>query len=248
MSEYGIDIALIQETYLKPSRPKACTIADYVQLRTDRTHGMKGGTALYFRHSTHCGSINIPPLINMVATGCGLAMTGHRVLVIVSVYLPSPKSGREKRVGGSGVLGSQKAPGRRSRIDKTAALRRASAYPTAEHRSRARALQRRMRTRVKEVRNEKWSDLMEKITPLHKAFWKVTKALKTKRFIPVPPIKKPDNSVAQDDAEIAKCLADSIDSQCSHSSPPHEIAHIKHIEEKFQNKTSLEAKDDLPPV
>ncbi|GBP97817.1 hypothetical protein EVAR_80951_1 [Eumeta japonica] len=42
MSEYGIDIALIQETYLKPNRPRACAIAGYVQLRTDRTHARRG--------------------------------------------------------------------------------------------------------------------------------------------------------------------------------------------------------------
>ncbi|GBP05509.1 RNA-directed DNA polymerase from mobile element jockey [Eumeta japonica] len=91
MSENSIDIALVQETYLKPKRPKACSIAGYVQLRTDRTYSSKGGTALYYRRSLHCGPINIPPLINMEATGCRLAMTGHSSLVIVSVYLPSPK-------------------------------------------------------------------------------------------------------------------------------------------------------------
>ncbi|GBP97201.1 hypothetical protein EVAR_17862_1 [Eumeta japonica] len=36
--ENSIDIALVQETYLKPNRPKACSIAGYVQLRTDRTY------------------------------------------------------------------------------------------------------------------------------------------------------------------------------------------------------------------
>ncbi|GBP44588.1 RNA-directed DNA polymerase from mobile element jockey [Eumeta japonica] len=91
MSENSIDIALVQETYLKPNRPKACSIAGYVQLRTDRTYSSKGGTALYYRRSLHCGPINIPPLTNMEATGCRLAMTGHSTLVIVSVYLPSPK-------------------------------------------------------------------------------------------------------------------------------------------------------------
>ncbi|GBP50656.1 hypothetical protein EVAR_34164_1 [Eumeta japonica] len=34
------------------------------------------------------------------------------------------------------------------------------------------------------------------------------------------PTQKPDNSVAIDDAEIAECLADSIETQCSHASPP----------------------------
>ncbi|GBP09547.1 hypothetical protein EVAR_91261_1 [Eumeta japonica] len=41
MSEYGIDIALIQETFLKPNRPRACAIAGYIQLRTDRTYARK---------------------------------------------------------------------------------------------------------------------------------------------------------------------------------------------------------------
>ncbi|GBP62133.1 Probable RNA-directed DNA polymerase from transposon BS [Eumeta japonica] len=91
MLEYGIDIALIQETYLKPNRPRACAIAGYVQLRTDRTNARRGGTALYYSRSLHCSPLTIPPLINMEATGCRLAMTGHRTIVVVSVYLPSPK-------------------------------------------------------------------------------------------------------------------------------------------------------------
>ncbi|GBP16383.1 hypothetical protein EVAR_9966_1 [Eumeta japonica] len=47
---------------------------------------------------------------------------------------------------------------------------------------------------------------------------------------------------AIDEAGIAKYLADSIKSQCSHASPPHDIAHIKYIVEEVQNKTSLEPK------
>ncbi|GBP53041.1 hypothetical protein EVAR_43326_1 [Eumeta japonica] len=39
-------------------------------------------------------------------------------------------------------------------------------------------------------------------------------------------------------AEIAECLADSIESQCSHASRLHDIAHIQHIEEAVQNKAS----------
>ncbi|GBP91220.1 hypothetical protein EVAR_60670_1 [Eumeta japonica] len=31
----------------------------------------------------------------------------------------------------------------------------------------------------KPIRNKNWSDLMEEITPTHKTFWKVTKALKS---------------------------------------------------------------------
>ncbi|GBP00538.1 Probable RNA-directed DNA polymerase from transposon BS [Eumeta japonica] len=114
--------------------------------------------------------------------------------------------------------------------------------------TRARALQREVKARVREFRNESWSDLMEEIKPSHKAFWAVTKALKTVGYTPIPPLKKPDNSVAIDDAEIAECLADSIETQCSHASPPHDIAHISRIEEEVLQNTSLEPKDDLAPV
>ncbi|GBP16232.1 hypothetical protein EVAR_93603_1 [Eumeta japonica] len=174
MSENSIDIALVQETYLKPNRPKACSIAGYVQLRTDRTY---------------------------------------------SSALPTTSGQWSRRAsGGSGILGSPEVSARYSRIDKSknAALRR-ERISHSRVQIQARALQREVKARVREFRNESWSDLMEEIKPSHKAFWAVTKALKTED-IPLYPHSKPDNSVAIDDAEIAECLADSIETQCSHAS------------------------------
>ncbi|GBP96593.1 hypothetical protein EVAR_62993_1 [Eumeta japonica] len=107
---------------------------------------------------------------------------------------------------------------------KNAAISRVSAYPTPEYRFRVRALQREVEAR------------------------KVTKALKTEGYIPIPPLKRPDNSVALDDAEIAECLADSVEVQCSHAFPPHDIAHFNLTKEEVLLKTSLEPKDYLPPV
>ncbi|GBP86551.1 RNA-directed DNA polymerase from mobile element jockey [Eumeta japonica] len=43
---------------------------------------------------------------------------------------------------------------------KNAAMRRASAYPTCENRSCARALQRKVKARIQEFKNDKWSTLM----------------------------------------------------------------------------------------
>ncbi|GBP36140.1 RNA-directed DNA polymerase from mobile element jockey [Eumeta japonica] len=103
---------------------------------------------------------------------------------------------------------------------KNAALHRASAYPTPEYRSRARAFQ----------------------------CERITKAFKTEGYTPIPPLKRPDNSVALDDTEVAERLADSIESQCSHASLPHDIAHISRIEEEVIQKTSRKPKDDLTPV
>ncbi|GBP37637.1 hypothetical protein EVAR_34674_1 [Eumeta japonica] len=47
---------------------------------------------------------------------------------------------------------------------------------------------------------------------------------------------------------ITECLANSIEPQCFHAPPPHDIAHIQYINEEVQNKAFLEPKDDLPPV
>ncbi|GBP14423.1 Probable RNA-directed DNA polymerase from transposon BS [Eumeta japonica] len=89
---------------------------------------------------------------------------------------------------------------------------------------------------------------MEEIRPSNQAFWKITKALKTEGYTPIPALKIPNGSIALDDAEVAECIADSIETQFSHVSPPHDIAHINGIDEEVLQKTSLEPKDDLTPV
>ncbi|GBP48157.1 Probable RNA-directed DNA polymerase from transposon BS [Eumeta japonica] len=141
-------------------------------------------------------------------------------------------------------------------IDLAIALRRASAYPTPEYRSRARALQREVKARVREFRNESWSDLMEEIKPSHKAFWAVTKALKTED-IPYTPTQKPDNSEAIDDAEIAECLADSIETQCSHASSARHRSYqshrgrggggYRHPQARETTRLSCQLQTDQPP-
>ncbi|GBP59376.1 Probable RNA-directed DNA polymerase from transposon BS [Eumeta japonica] len=67
---------------------------------------------------------------------------------------------------------------------------------------------------------------MEEITPTDKAFWKVTKALKSERYFPTPPLKRPYNSLAAEGRVKAECLADSVEHQSSHILPPHDIHHI----------------------
>ncbi|GBP67506.1 RNA-directed DNA polymerase from mobile element jockey [Eumeta japonica] len=87
---------------------------------------------------------------------------------------------------------------------KNAALRRASDFPTPANRSYERALQRKVRERVREVRNDNWSALMEEITPTHKAYRQMVKALKSDGYEAVPALKNPDNTLAFEDREKAK--------------------------------------------
>ncbi|GBP93490.1 RNA-directed DNA polymerase from mobile element jockey [Eumeta japonica] len=131
--------------------------------------------------------------------------------------------------------------------DKNAALRRAGKYPTRENRSRARALQRRVKARIKEIKNDNWSDLMAEISPSHQAYWRLAKALKTEGAVPTPALKRPDNSIAFDDREKAECLADSIEHQCSEN-PPYDAEHVRRVEEEVRHRVSLPPKDGLDPI
>ncbi|GBP65363.1 hypothetical protein EVAR_52137_1 [Eumeta japonica] len=96
------------------------------------------------------------------------------------------------------------------------------------------------------MRNENWSDFMEEITPSHKAFWKVTKALKTEGYIPIPHLTKPDNSIALDDAEIAECLADSIEYTALHTTLL--IFDISRKKSRTKSPSNSKLKDNLRPV
>ncbi|GBP46716.1 RNA-directed DNA polymerase from mobile element jockey [Eumeta japonica] len=338
--EYSLDIILVQESFLKPHLRKACKLRNYVQLRKDRQGTSGGGTVLYYKRSLHCCPMDTPPLINLEATACKLAMSGHGTLIIVSVYLPSSKQllqsdlesllalcehvilfgdfnskniewncvytntngriladlrdtlefdviapltpthfpdkdrdcpdildiallrnvnlklgcietlqrlssdhcpvlmrlgptsdnrPRDKKI----TTNWKKVPVNSDHLKlpasvlkliraKNAALRRTSVFshfPTPANRSYARALQRKVRERIREVRNNNWSALMEGITPTHKAYWQVVKALKLDGYELVPALKNPDNTLAFEDREKAECLANSIERQCLHTSP-----------------------------
>ncbi|GBP43063.1 Probable RNA-directed DNA polymerase from transposon BS [Eumeta japonica] len=119
-------------------------------------------------------------------------------------------------------------------------------YPTPEYGSRARALQHEVKARVREVKNDNWSDLMEGITPSHKAYWAVAKALKSDECVAMPALKKPDNDLAFDDQEKAEYLADSIELNVR-STPP-DFEHVNRVENEVLRRSSLPPKDDLPSV
>ncbi|GBP37381.1 RNA-directed DNA polymerase from mobile element jockey [Eumeta japonica] len=86
-----VDIILVQETFLKPKNPTCCKIKNRIQLQTDIQGAPKGETALYHRHTLSCSPLDIPPLIDLVAIGCRLSMSGYSTIIIISVYLPSRK-------------------------------------------------------------------------------------------------------------------------------------------------------------
>ncbi|GBP97725.1 RNA-directed DNA polymerase from mobile element jockey [Eumeta japonica] len=121
----------------------------------------------------------------------------------------------------------------------------ASAYPTPEYRSRARSSNE-VKARVRESEMRVGATSWRKLNHPTKRFGQLPKRFKTGIY-PYTPTQKPDNSVAIDDAEIAECLADSIETQCSHASL-RTTSLISVASRKRFSKTSLEPKDDLAPV
>ncbi|GBP55065.1 Probable RNA-directed DNA polymerase from transposon BS [Eumeta japonica] len=161
IKKYGIDIVLVQETFLKPIRIKSCALAGYVQLHTDRTNALPDGTTIYYKHSLHCCPINLPNLTNIEATGCKLAMTGHatdeidtsigaltnHIKKVVKKCSQEVPVAVDRRRLPADALDLLKA--------KNAALQHAYAYPSRRNRSSTRALQRRIRARMMETRLSK---------------------------------------------------------------------------------------------
>ncbi|GBP98329.1 Nucleic-acid-binding protein from transposon X-element [Eumeta japonica] len=174
---------------------RACRSVDEKLLVLVRYHH------LMVSRSLHCCPIDI--LLE-------LAMTGHH-LVMVSVYLPSPQPLHRRDL--RAFLGGCRHPlwtvvekcerevsassdRRKFPPDileliraKNKGLRRASAYPTPEYRSRARALQREVKARVQEFRNDGWSDLMEEMSRLTKRFGKSPKRSKRRGILLYPRLK-----------------------------------------------------------
>lgn len=87
---HQIDILAVQETFLKPS-VRDPRVANYNIIRDDRVTSRLGGTLIYYRKSLHCTPLAAPPLKNIEATVCQLGMTGHRPVIIASVYLSASK-------------------------------------------------------------------------------------------------------------------------------------------------------------
>lgn len=85
LSTHQVDIMLVNETFLKPSK-KDPRIANYCLVRNDRLTSPKGGTLIYYKRSLHCIPIDTPPLVNLEASCCRLAMTGHAPITIAACY------------------------------------------------------------------------------------------------------------------------------------------------------------------
>ncbi|GBP88003.1 hypothetical protein EVAR_60008_1 [Eumeta japonica] len=196
--EYGIDILLLQETFLKLNRAKSCALAEYVQLRTDRTDAPLDHRPVLLRMGPPAGGY--PEPIIKITDWKKVSTALEKVDTLALNNIPDVIKTTDEIENSIGALTNliKKVVKRCSRevptsVDcrklladvlellraKNVSLRNAYAYPSRENRSRARALQHRVRARMMDVKNEKWSNLMEDTTPSHQSFWKLTKAFKT---------------------------------------------------------------------
>lgn len=137
---------------------------------------------------------------------------------------------------------------RRLLTAKNAAIRAHDMYPTEANRSRMRTLQKEVKKRIAEIRNNDWNTLLEEISPSHVAYYKLARTLKADGCISMPPLTRPNQPPAFDDDEKAECLASSLESQCSPSLEPVDPDHLATVDSTVERLASLPPVDLLPPT
>jgi len=86
LSQQGVDICLLIETFLKPDQ--AFRLANYVCHRTDRqTAG--GGIAILVRRGIVHHSVPVPGLTNLEATSVQVTLAGRPVKILAAYISPS---------------------------------------------------------------------------------------------------------------------------------------------------------------
>jgi len=86
LSQYGVDICLLSETFLNPGQ--AFRLSNYVCHRTNRlTAG--GGTAILVRRGIVHHSVPVPGLTHLEATATQVTLADKPVLILAAYLLPS---------------------------------------------------------------------------------------------------------------------------------------------------------------
>lgn len=133
---------------------------------------------------------------------------------------------------------------------KNAATRAYDYFPSHDNRSRLRSLQRLVKEKIKELRSERWDNLLSDISPSHTAFWSLSRALKSDTISEMPPLTRTDRNLppAFNDDDKAELLADSLETQCSPSTESPDQNHIDKVDDEVQRRASIPPVDTLDPV
>jgi hypothetical protein len=131
---------------------------------------------------------------------------------------------------------------------KNRAIRAHDVFPSEENRRRMRVLQRTVKRRIKVFRDNQWANLLEQIEPSHQAYWRLARSFKADTVVSMPPLRRPDDTVAFDDDEKSECLADSLEAQCSPSTLPCDPDHIAHVDREVERLSAAPPSTALTPT
>ncbi|KAJ0176713.1 hypothetical protein K1T71_007892 [Dendrolimus kikuchii] len=132
--------------------------------------------------------------------------------------------------------------------EKRAASRAHDRYPTEDNRVRLRELEREVKLRIREVREQRWDRTLRDIEPTHQAYWKLARALKSDTLTVIPALERADNTEAFDDEEKAECLAQSLELQCSPTTQNVDQSHLTEVDSEVERRSSLPAETTLDTV
>ncbi|CAH2108991.1 unnamed protein product [Euphydryas editha] len=132
---------------------------------------------------------------------------------------------------------------------KNAQIRAHDTYPTDDNRRQLRALQREVKARFAELRDDLNSRRFGELTPSHTTYWTLAKRLRCDTVASTPPLLRQNLPPALDDRDKAECLADHLESQCSPSTHPVDPSHLSKVNEEVERRSSLPLPDEpLPPT
>ncbi|TLM25096.1 reverse transcriptase family protein, partial [Acinetobacter baumannii] len=132
---------------------------------------------------------------------------------------------------------------------RNAAIRAYDRYPTDSNRTRMRRLQREVKSRLSDARNENWDSYLEELAPTHQAYWQLARTLKSETIATMPPLVRPSGqSPAYDDDDKAELLADALQEQCTTSTQHADPEHTEFVDREVERRASLPPSDALPPI
>ena len=92
---------------------------------------------------------------------------------------------------------------------------------------------------MRKLRGESWDSRLEGLSPSSQAYWALSRTFRSDTVATMPPLTKPDNTIAADDTEKAECLADSLEAQCSPSTLPCDPDHLTEVDSEVTEWASM---------
>ena len=131
--------------------------------------------------------------------------------------------------------------------DRNRAKRYWQKYGYPSDKKEANRLDREVKKALAEFRNEQWSSKIASLSTRDNSIWKLAKSLRSKRDT-IPPIRRPDGSVAVSPVEKAEAFADGLEEQFTPTDRNADAALIKKLTDETGAALAAATEERLEPT